>query len=138
MAQPATTSAKPGVGAKVKDAIDHLRSDAQELHKSISDAAAKRNGATKAEIAALGEKAKAVAQSAKAAIDAEQGNAAKHLTDAVNHLEATQAHLSESMKATGAAFDTSVKKVLMEARASVQNISEAVAERRTAMSDQKK
>jgi hypothetical protein len=71
MPQPATISAKPGVGAKVKDAIDHLRSDTQELHKSISAAAAKRNSATKAEIAALGEKAKAVAQSAGAAIDAE-------------------------------------------------------------------
>jgi hypothetical protein len=48
MPQPATISAKPSVGAKVKDAIDHLRSNAQELHKSISDAAAKRNSATKA------------------------------------------------------------------------------------------
>ena len=138
MAQPATASAKPGAEAKVKDSIDHLRSAAQDLHKSISDAAAKRSGATKAEIAALSEKAKAVAQSAKASIDAKQGNAAKHLTDAVNHLEATQAHLSESLKATGVAFDTSVKKVLMEARASVQKISEAVAERRTATSGNKK
>ena len=41
------------------------RSAAQDLHRSISDAAAKRSGATKAEIAALSEKAKAVAQSAK-------------------------------------------------------------------------
>ena len=90
-----------------------MRSAAQDLHRSISDAAAKRGGATKAEIAALSEKAKAVAQSAKASIGAEQGKAAQHMTDAVNHLEATQAHLSESLKATGAAFDTSVKTVLM-------------------------
>jgi hypothetical protein len=138
MAQPATASAKPGAEANVKDAFDHLRSAAQDLHRSISDAAAKRGGATKAEIAALSEKAKAVAQSAKASIGAEQGKAAQHMTDAVNHLEATQAHLSESLKATGAAFDTSVKKVLMEARASVQKISEAVAEKRSAMSGNKK
>jgi hypothetical protein len=72
-----------------------LRSGAQDLHKSISDASAKRSGATKAEIAALSEKAKAVAQSTKASIDVEQGNAAKHLTDAVTHLEATQAQLSD-------------------------------------------
>jgi hypothetical protein len=137
MAQPATASAKPGAEAKVKDAIDHLRSAAQDLHKSISDAAAKRSGATKAEIAALAEKAKAVTQSAKASIDAEQGTAAKHLTDAVKHLEATQAQLSESLKATGASFDTSVKKVLMEARASTQKISEAVAEKRAAVSAKK-
>jgi hypothetical protein len=50
----------------------------------------------------------------------------------VSHLEATQANLSQSAKATGAAFDTSVKKVLAEARASVQKVSEAVAEKRSA------
>lgn len=138
MAESTTASAKPGAEAKVKDAIDNLRSAAQDLHKSISDAAAKRSGATKAEIAALAEKGKGVAQAAKASINTQQGNAAKHLTDAVSHLEATQAYLSDSLKATGAAFDTSIKKVLMEARASAQKISEAVAEKRSATSGNKK
>jgi hypothetical protein len=41
----------------------------------------------------------------------------------------------ESLKATGAALDTSVQKVLLEARASARKISEAVAERRTAISE---
>ena len=132
MAQPATTSAKPVAGTVVKEAIDHLRSSAQELHKSISDAAAKRSGATKADIAALTEKAKSVAQSAKASINAEQGKVAKQLTNAASHLEATKATLSQSVKATGTAFDSAVKKVLAEARASVQKISEAVAEKRSA------
>jgi exonuclease VII small subunit len=59
---------------------------------------------------------------------------AKHLTNAVEHLEATQANLSDSLKATGAGLDTSVKKVLAEARASVQKLSEAVAEKRAANS----
>src|SRR5258707_5936354 len=40
MAQPATTSPKPVAGAQGKNAIAHLRSAAQELHKAISDAAA--------------------------------------------------------------------------------------------------
>jgi hypothetical protein len=128
MAQPATTSPKPVAGTEVEDAIDHLRSSAQELHKAISDAAAKRSGATKADIAALTEKAKTVAQSAKASIKTEHGKVTKQLTDAASHLEATQANLSQSAKATGTAFDTAVKKVLAEARASVQKISEAVAE----------
>jgi hypothetical protein len=132
MAQSATVSAKPGAETKVKDAIDHLRLSAQELHKAISDAAAKRSGATKADIAVLNEKAKTVAQSAKASIKGEQGKVAKQLTDAASHLEATQANLSQSAKAMGTAFDTAVKKVLAEARASVQKISEAVAEKRSA------
>src|SRR5262245_54904594 len=72
--------------------------------------------ATEAEIAALDDNAKAVAQSAKASIDAEQGNAARHLADALNYLEAIQAHLSGSLKTADAAFDASVKKILIEAR----------------------
>jgi exonuclease VII small subunit len=137
MAQLATASAKSGAEAKVKDAIDNLRSAAQDLHKQITDAAARKSGATKADIAALTEKAKSLAKSAKASIDTQQGNVAKHLTDAVEHLEATQANLSDSLKATGTALDTSVKKVLAEARASVQELSEAVAEKRAANSAKK-
>jgi exonuclease VII small subunit len=134
MAQQATASAKPGNEAKVKDAIEHLRSATQDLHKSISDAAAKRSGVTKADVAALAEKTKSVVRSAKATIDTQKGNVAKHLTDAVKHLEATQANLSDSLKAAGTTLDTSVKKGLMEARASAQKISEAVAEKRAANS----
>jgi exonuclease VII small subunit len=137
MTQPATVSAKSGAEAKVKDAIDNLRSAAQDLHKQISDAAAKRSGATKAEITALTEKAKNMVQSAKASIDTQKGNVAKHLTDAVSHLEATQANLSDSLKATGTSLDTSFKKGLAEARASVQKLSEAVAEKRAANSAKK-
>jgi hypothetical protein len=94
MARSATVSAKPGTETKFKGASDHLRSAAQELHKAISDAAAKRSGATKADIAALIEKAETVAKMARASIQAEQGIEARHLSDAVTHLEATQATLS--------------------------------------------
>ncbi|HXB75874.1 MAG TPA: hypothetical protein VNX23_00460 [Bradyrhizobium sp.] len=137
MAQLATASAKSGAEAKVKDAIDNLRSAAQDLHRQITDAAARKSGATKADLAALTEKAKSLAKSVKASIDTQQGNVAKHLTDAITHLEATQANLSDSLKATGADLDASVKKVLVEARASVQKLSEAVAEKRAANSAKK-
>ena len=137
MAQLATASAKSSAEAKVKDAIDNLRSAAQDLHRQITDAAARKSGATKADLAALTEKAKSLAKSVKASIDTQQGNVAKHLTDAITHLEATQANLSDSLKATGAGFDASVKKVLVEARASVQKLSEAVAEKRAANSAKK-
>ncbi len=38
---------------KVKDALDHIRESAQELHGAISDATAKRGGALKADIEAV-------------------------------------------------------------------------------------
>jgi exonuclease VII small subunit len=137
MAQQAAVSTTSGVETKVKDAVDNLRSAAQDLHKQIGDAVSKKSGASKADIAALAEKTKSVIQSAKATVDTQKGNVGKHLTDAVKHLEATQAHLSDSLKATGTALDTSVKKVLAEARASVQKVSEAVAEKRAANSVKK-
>ena len=60
------------------------------------------------------------------------------MTDVVKHLEATEASRSDSMKAAGTEFDTSVKKGLGEARAAVQKVSEAVAEKRAALSAKKK
>jgi hypothetical protein len=54
------------IETNVKDALDHIRAATQELHGAISDAAAKRGGATKADLEALAQKAKAVTESAKA------------------------------------------------------------------------
>jgi hypothetical protein len=118
----------------VKDALDHIRAATQELHGAISDAAAKRGGATKADLEALAQKAKGVAESAKGSISTQQDAAKKHLADAVTQLEATQKHVAESLKSSGQAFQTSVKKVVADARASAQSVSEAVAAKRSAAS----
>ena len=122
---------------KVKDALDHVRAAAQELHGHISDAAAKRAGAAKADLEALGQKAKAVTDSAKASISSQNEAVKKHLTEAVAKLEATQTHVAEGLKASGQAFETSVAKAVADARASVQKISEAVAAKRSAASAKK-
>jgi hypothetical protein len=55
--------------SKVKDAVDKARASAQELHKAISDAAAKRGGAVKADL-------EAVQTKARSAIDSLKGSAA--------------------------------------------------------------
>jgi hypothetical protein len=121
---------------KVKDALDHVRAAAQELHVAISDAAAKRGGAVKADLEAVSQKAKAVTESVKSSITGQNDAAKKHLADAVTHLEATQKHVAESLRSSGQAFQTSVAKVLADARASVQKVSEAVAAKRSAASMQ--
>ena len=54
---------------KVDDALDHIRAAAQELHGAISDAAAKRGGAVKADLEAASSKAKALTESVKDAIE---------------------------------------------------------------------
>src|SRR5712672_1369497 len=91
--------------------LDRVRAAAQELHGAISDAAAKRSGAVKSDLEAVGQKAKAV-------------------TD----LEAVQKHAAEAVKNSGPAFQASIRQTLADARASVQKVSEAVAAKRSAES----
>jgi hypothetical protein len=129
---------KVKVDTKIKDALDHIRAAGQELHRAISDAAAKRGGAVKADLEAVSNKAKTVADSVKGAISGQNEAAKKHLTEAVTHLEATQKHAAESQKSSGEAFHTSIKKVVADARAAVQKISEAVAAKRSAATKQPK
>jgi hypothetical protein len=118
----------------VKESLDHIRAATQELHGAISDAVAKRGGATKADLEAFAQKAKAAAESAKGSLSAQQDAAKKHLADAITHLEATQQHITDSLKSSGQAFQTSVQKALADARSSAQKISEAVAAKRSVAS----
>jgi len=119
---------------KVKDALDHARETAQELHGAISDAAAKSGGAVKADLEAISQKAKAAVESVKASVGAQQEATKKHLTEAVTYLEAAQKHAAEGLKSSGQVFQTSIRQTLADARASVQKISEAIAAKRSAQS----
>ena len=132
MAQPAVSSAK--TDPKIKDALDDVRASAQKLHGAISDAAAKRGGATKTDLEAFAQKAKSLTESVKGSMGTQRDAAKKHLGDAVTKLEATQKHVADGVKTSGQAFQTSVKKAVADARASVQKISEAVAAKRSAAS----
>lgn len=118
----------------VKDALDHVRAATQELHGAISDAVAKRGGATKADLEAFAQKAKAAAESAKGSLSTQKDAAKKDLAEAVTKLEATRQHAAEGLKSSGQAFQASVQKALADARASAQKVSEAVAAKRSVIS----
>jgi fructose-specific phosphotransferase system component IIB len=122
--------------AKVQDALDHVRAATQELHGAISDAAAKRGGAVKADLEALSLKAKGVTESVKGSIGAQSEATKKALAEAGTHLDATQKHIAESLKSSGQAFQNSVRQALADARAAAQKVSEAVAAKRSAASKQ--
>jgi hypothetical protein len=124
----------PTMDTKVKDSLDQVRAATQELHGAISDAVAKRGGATKADLEAFAQKAKAAMESAKGSMNTQKDDAKKHLADAVTKLETTQKQIAESLKSSGQAFQTSVQNVLADARASAQKVSEAVAAKRAATS----
>ena len=114
--------------------LDQIRAAAQKLHAEISDAAAKRGGAIKADLEAVGQKAKSVTDSVKATIGAQNDATKKRLQEAVADLEAMQKHNADALKNSGQAFQASVRQTLADARASVQKVSEAVAAKRSAES----
>jgi len=114
--------------------LGKIRAAAQQLHAAISDAAAKRGGAVKADLEAVGQKARSVTESVKASMEAQDETAKKHLKEAVADLEAVQKHTSEALKNSGQAFQASIRQSLADARASVQKVSEAVAVKRSAES----
>jgi hypothetical protein len=122
----------PTADPRIKTAIDHVRSAAQELHGAISDAMTKRGGATKADLEAFQQKVKTVTDSAKSTLNTQNAAVKKHMSDAVAQLEATQKRVNDGLKASGDKFQTSARQAVADARASVQKISEAVAAQRSA------
>jgi ABC-type transporter Mla subunit MlaD len=134
MGNQAVKSAPMTADPKIKDALGHIRTSAQELHGAISDAMTKRGGATKADLESFGQKIKTITDSAKTSLNTQNAAVKKQMTDAVGHLEATQKQVTEGLKTTGDKFQTSVRQALADARASVQKISEAVAAQRSAAS----
>ena len=126
------------IDSKIKDVLDNVRASAQQLHGAISDAAAKRGGVTKPDLEAFAQKAKAVTDSAKASIGAQQDVTKKHLAEAVTALEAAQKHAAEGLKSSGQAFQASINQAVADARASLQKVSEAIAAKRSAASKKTK
>jgi hypothetical protein len=121
---------------KVKDAVDKARAAAQELHRAISDAAAKRGGAAKADLEGVPKMAKAAVESIKGCVAVQNDFAKKRLAEAVTYLEATGKHAADGVKSSGREFQTAVRQTIADARAAAQKVSEAVAAQRTAESTQ--
>jgi len=124
-------TAPHGAGGTVKDALGHARAAAQELHGAISDALAKKGGAAKADLDTIPDKARAVMESVKGSMRAQNDATKKQLAAAVTHLEAVEKHAAEGARNSGRAFQTSARQALADARASVQKVSEAIAAKRS-------
>jgi hypothetical protein len=119
----------------VSEAFDNVRIATQELHRALSGTLAKRTDATKAEVENVLKKAKDAAESARLAMNARHDLAAaaakQHLTQTLEKLDGVQQHAMESLKNSGEALQASLSKALADARAAVQNTTEAIVARRT-------
>ncbi len=122
--------------SRFKDALDQVRAATQELHGAISDAAAKRAGASKADLEAFPQKVKAVTDSLKVSMGAQSEATKKHLADALAYLEKARKHAAKGLNTSGKELQISVRQTIADARAAAQKVSEAVAAQRSAGSKQ--
>jgi hypothetical protein len=97
---------------EIKDAIDQVRSATQQLHKAISDAAAKRGGAVTADLQAVPQMAKAAVDSIRGSMAAQNEAARKRLAEAVTYLEATGKHAADGVRSSGKEFQTAVRQTI--------------------------
>ncbi|KUR72000.1 hypothetical protein [Novosphingobium sp. FSW06-99] len=115
----------------LKDALDHARSAAQELHAALTDAVAKRGGAIRDDLVALPAKARAIVDSVSRSAAAQNVVTRQGVAEAATYLEATATHIAKALHAQGRAAEDALQQAVVDARASVQSISEAVAARRS-------
>jgi len=119
---------------KATDPLSNARAAAQDLHATLSDAASRPGGATKADLDAVQQKTRALIDSLKTSVSAGGEAARQQINAAMVSLESARQHAVEGAKSFGEAFQGSVRKALSEARASAQNISEALAAQRASSS----
>lgn len=112
---------------KLRDALDQVRSNAQQLNKSMREALAARADATKSDIEGFVQKAKSTADAATAALRTQHAEAKKHLTTAIEKLRAVEKETSRSLKESGQAARAALDKAQVDARAAVGEVTEAVA-----------
>ncbi len=119
--------------ARVKDALDHARTTAQELYQALTDSAALRGGSIRADLETLPMKAKAIAESLKVSLGVQSVEVKKSVEEASAYLEASGARIAEALRSSGQAAEISIQQAIIDARTSVEKISEAVAAKRASV-----
>lgn len=133
MTQPEHIST-PRVETKFGDSLKRIRKAAQELHRALSDVTAQQGEDLKTDLHAISQTALAVAQSIKSSLEVQNEASKEHLTEAVSFFEAAEKHVAESLKSSGFELESSIRRALMHARSAAQEVSEAVAAKRSAES----
>jgi len=117
--------------SKIKDALDHARSEAQELHKQIEANTAKDHAALKADLVNAGAKAQKLADSLKTVVDGHRSDAAQHIKDAAKQLEDAAKHTRDVADASASQLKDHNKALLSKIHSAAQSLSHAVASTRS-------
>jgi hypothetical protein len=115
---------------RVRDALDHARMAAQDLHAALTDAVVRHGGAVRADFEALPIRARAIADQVGQSLDTQNAVARQALGEAAIFLDATHANIAEALRTSGQATEHLIRQAISDARQAVGKISEAVAVRR--------
>lgn len=115
----------------MKDALDKARGEAQDLYKSIAGTTAKDHAVIRADIQNAGAQAHQLAASLKTVAESQQADAKQHVKDAAAQLEDAAKHAHDLTSASEAQLKETNALMLSKARDAIQNLSHAVAERRS-------
>ncbi len=116
----------------IEDALDHARSEAQDLHKKVEASTARDHAALRADVVNAAVQAKKLAASLQTLGDALRADAKQHVQDAVAQLEDAAKHVRDVTAASEAELKRANLAMLENARSAVQSLSEAVASQRSA------
>ncbi len=117
--------------SKIKDSLDHARSEAQELHKQVEANTAKDHAALKADLVNAGAKAQKLADSLKTVLDGQRDDAAQHIKNATKQLEDAAKHTRDIADASVSQLKDHNKALLSKVHAASQSLSQAVASARS-------
>ena len=123
---------------KTQDPLQRVRAAAQELHAALSDAAVRDGHLLADDLKSVATKLKDVAVALEGAISEQTEVTRQHLGEAATWLDATQKHLEESLASKGEGLQAAVRKTLVDARAVVEKLSEALAAKRSSAAVPKK
>lgn len=123
--------------ATTGEALQDVRVATQELHQAISQTLSRRASATRDDVQRVVDKGKQATQSARTAMgarhDAAQEAVNQRLSEALGKIESANKRAAEGLGNTGEALHASLNKALVDARASAQSVSEAIAAKRSAL-----
>jgi len=119
---------------KVNNALDQMRIAAQDLHKALSDAAARHGEVLRADLEALPAQAKALEHTVRHSLDAQDVLTKDYIEKAAAYLHSTHTRIDEALKASGEAASGLIQSATFDARESLQKISEAIAAKRSSLS----
>jgi len=114
-----------------KDALARARGEAQDLHRKIEASTAKNHAVIRTDVQNAALQAQALAASLKTVAEAQRTDAKQHLKDAASQLEAAGKVARDVAGASEAQLKQTNRAMLGKVRASLENLSQAVASQRS-------